>query len=245
MHPDVVLIERGLYPPAQLGRSTPENTGISVQQIRRMVLSRVGFGPHEGQALCFIVRAAHELTMAAANALLKTLEEPPANTHFVLITHRPGELLDTVRSRTLAVRFGALPDSLVVELSKDRGVTPELATLAQGSVAAAIDLADQDANTERTQFTDATLRALDAPDLASALGFVGDLAGSREQLRVQLNHLAVSLATRARHSLEGEPERAERYARCHRVVLDTLRGLQQNAQPALALENMIFSLRQT
>lgn len=245
MHPDVVFIERGLYPPAQLGRSSPETNGISVQQIRRMVLPRIGFGPHEGHALCFIVRSAHELTTSAANALLKTLEEPPENTHFILLTDRPGELLDTVRSRTLAVRFGALPDALVVQLGRAYGVTEELATLAEGSLSAAIALANQDALAERNAFTEATLRALDAPDLASALGLMSDLTGNREQLRLELNHLAIGLATRARSTVGPEPERAERYANCHRVVLETLRGLQHNAQPSLALEDMIFKLRQT
>jgi DNA polymerase-3 subunit delta' len=245
MHPDVVLIERGLYPPAQLGKSSAETTGISVQQIRRMVLSRVGFGPHEGRALCFIVRAAHELTTAAANALLKTLEEPPPNTHFVLLTHRPGELLDTVRSRTLAVRFGALPDALVVELGKDRGVTPELAALAEGSVSTAILLAGEVALAERNAFTEAALSALEAPDFASALGFVSELGASRDELGARLAHLAVGLATRAKNALVREPGRAERYAHCHRVVLDTLRFLRQNAQPSLALEHMISELRRT
>jgi DNA polymerase-3 subunit delta' len=105
LHPDIILVQRGLYPPALLGRSTPENTGISVQQIRKLVLPRAGYPPHEGRALCFIINHADELTISAANALLKILEEPPNKTHFLLTTSRPGRLLDTVRSRTLTVRF--------------------------------------------------------------------------------------------------------------------------------------------
>src|SRR5688572_24774827 len=95
-HPDVVLVERGLYPPGVLGRSGPETTGIGVEQIRRVVLSRAAFPPHEAQHLLFIFRAAHELTVSAANALLKTLEEPRPNVHFLLLTDQPRRLLDTV-----------------------------------------------------------------------------------------------------------------------------------------------------
>src|SRR5205085_102595 len=84
-HPDVVLLERGLYPPAVLGATTRETAAIGVEQVRRLVLARVGFSPHEGRALVFIVRAAHELSLPAANALLKTLEEPPQRVHFVLL----------------------------------------------------------------------------------------------------------------------------------------------------------------
>ena len=76
LHPDVLLVQRGLYPPSVLGSTSSEATGIGVDQIRRIVLGRVGFPPHEGKALVIIIRAAEELTVSAANALLKTLEEP-------------------------------------------------------------------------------------------------------------------------------------------------------------------------
>src|SRR6187402_2180290 len=106
-HPDVILLQRGLY----RGRLTAnEATGISIEQVRRMVLERIGYRPHEGRARVFIVRDADELTVSAANALLKTLEEPGSSTHFVLLTSRPNRLLDTIRSRTLPVRFSALSD---------------------------------------------------------------------------------------------------------------------------------------
>ena len=59
-HPDVILLQRGLY----RGRITAnEATGISIEQVRRMVLERVGYGPHEGRARVFIVRDADELTV--------------------------------------------------------------------------------------------------------------------------------------------------------------------------------------
>ena len=99
VHPDVVLLQRGLY----RGRiSANEATGISIEQVRRMVLERIGYRPHEGRARVFIVRDADELTVSAANALLKTLEEPGPSTHFVLLTSRPNRLLDTIRSRRAA-----------------------------------------------------------------------------------------------------------------------------------------------
>ncbi|MGC4092354.1 MAG: hypothetical protein QM756_31625 [Polyangiaceae bacterium] len=83
-----------------------EASGISVEQIRRVVLERIGFSPHEGRALVFIVREADELTLQAANSLLKTLEEPPARTHFVLLTSRPESLAryDSVSRATVALQ---------------------------------------------------------------------------------------------------------------------------------------------
>src|SRR5262249_12405592 len=74
--PEGVVIEPGLHTPQQLGRRTVETKDISIDQIRALVLSRSAFAPHEGRAKVFIIRRADELSVSAANALLKTLEEP-------------------------------------------------------------------------------------------------------------------------------------------------------------------------
>ncbi len=243
LHPDVVVVARGLYPPAMLGRSTPENTGISVQQIRRLVLPRTGYAPHEGRALCFIIKDADELTIAAANALLKTLEEPAPNTFFVLLTSRPGQLLDTVRSRTLAVRFAPLSDALVQRLGASDGVTEEVAALAQGSVSLALELADEETQKRRQSFVDAAFQGLEAPDLAGALGFANQRAEGRDELRSQLLQLAQVIANSAREAASTQPETALRAARRHRVLLRALDAVSRNAQPALLLESMIAELR--
>ena len=66
-HPDLCLIERGLYPPELINKAS-EKTAISVEQIRRIVLERAGYPPHEGRARVFIVRRAEEMGQAAANA---------------------------------------------------------------------------------------------------------------------------------------------------------------------------------
>jgi len=240
LHPDVVFVGRGIYPPNLIGRTTPEATGISVQQIRRLVLARSGFSPHEGRALCFIVHNAHELTISAANALLKTLEEPPPKTHFVLLTSQPGQLLDTIRSRTLAVRFAPLSDALVSQIS---GVPADIARLAQGSVAAALELADEETHQQRQAFVDRALEAIDAPDLATAIGFVSQKAEGRDALKRQLEYLANALSTRAVARLESDPRLSVRHARQHQCVLKALDGVEHNAQPALLLEAMIAELR--
>ena len=70
----------------------------------------------------FIVRRAEELSLAAANALLKTLEEPGPRTHFILLSAVADSLLPTIRSRTQRVRFGPLPDDVVTELLAAQGV---------------------------------------------------------------------------------------------------------------------------
>jgi DNA polymerase III subunit delta' len=238
LHPDVVLVGRGLYP--AIGG---EAAGIGVEQVRRVVLARAGFPPHEGRALVFLVRDADTLTVQAANALLKTLEEPGGRTHFILITSQPNRLLDTVRSRTLAVRFGPLPDAIVARLLEERGLSASVAPLAQGSIAQALALADEEKMSEREAFVNAAFEAMSAPDLASALALSERRASQRDGLREQLGFLAHALAERARELCANRPDEAERQARRHALVLAAIGEVERNVQPALALEALITRLR--
>jgi DNA polymerase-3 subunit delta' len=248
LHPDVVLVERGLY--GKVLEAT-EATGISVEQIRRVVLARAGFPPHEGRALVFLLRDADELTVAAANALLKTLEEPPARTHFVLLTARPKRLLPTVLSRSLAVRFGPLPDPVLRAILERHGAPPELAVLAQGSAARALRLADADRVAARNEFVGAALDAIAAPDLTATLALAESRPEGRDALREQLEALAAHFVLDAHAALglgdaapaPPAPARALRSARRHEAVLGALRDLERNGQPALVLETMLLRLR--
>lgn len=242
LHPDVVLVGRGLYG-SLLGSGVSEATGISVEQIRKVVLARSGYRPHEGRALVFLVRDAEELTLQAANTLLKTLEEPSDRTHFVLLTSRPRRLLDTVRSRTLAVRFAPLSEEVLVELLQARGLSPSVAALAQGSAELAFQLADPEAMTEREAFLTAAQKAMDAPDLAEAIALGQSRGDGRDALREQLGYFAQALADECRQNLARDPAMAERAARRHAVVLSTLAEIDRNVQPTLALEAMAARLR--
>ena len=96
IHPDVVtLLREGA---AQI---------IPIESVRTQVIARLGLPPHEGPVRVFIVEEATSLAPPAANALLKTLEEPPARTLFILCTTAPEQLLPTIRSRCQRIRFAA------------------------------------------------------------------------------------------------------------------------------------------
>ncbi len=240
-HPDVVVVERGLY----RGRiSANEATGISIEQVRRIVLERSGYRAHEGRALVFIVRAAEELTVSAANALLKTLEEPGPNTHFILLTSRPNRLLDTIRSRTLPVRFSPLSDALVASILEKRGLSSNVAPLAQGSVALALELATDDAVKEREEFVSGAHAAINAKDLAPALKFA-EIRRERDALRGLLSYFAQTLAIAGRERVASSLSDAEQSAKRHAVVLSAMRDVERNVSPALALEAMFYHLRQS
>ena len=95
IHPDVVtLVREGA---AQI---------VPIESVRNQVIARIGLPPHEAAVRVFVVEEATALAPPAANALLKTLEEPPPRTLFVLCTTAPEQLLPTIRSRCQRVRFG-------------------------------------------------------------------------------------------------------------------------------------------
>jgi DNA polymerase-3 subunit delta' len=94
VHPDVAVIE-------------PGDTGaIKIDQVRD-VIERAAFRPFEGRRRVVVFDEADGLMAPAQNALLKTLEEPPPSSVFVLVTQRPDVLLPTVRSRCIRLWFAA------------------------------------------------------------------------------------------------------------------------------------------
>jgi hypothetical protein len=108
IHPDVVtLVREGA---AQI---------VPIESVRSQVIARLGLPPHEGELRVFVVEEATSLAPPAANALLKTLEEPPARTLFVLCTTAPEQLLPTIRSRCQRVRFAG-GDALPVDADPER-----------------------------------------------------------------------------------------------------------------------------
>jgi DNA polymerase-3 subunit delta' len=239
-HPDLLIVERGLY---RSVLQASEASGISIEQVRRIVLSRVGFSPHEGRAVVCIVRGAEELTISAANALLKTLEEPPPRTFFFLLTSKPSRLLDTIRSRTLPVRFGPLSDAIVAQLLETRGLDSKLAPLAQGSMEQARVLGNAEALAEREGFARNVLEGVDAPDLAGALAFSEKQKLERVDLLDLLGHLAQVLALRVREVVAAAPDEARRLARRYEIVRTAQGDLERNVSPQLALEAMMTKLR--
>lgn len=247
LHPDVVVIERGLYAPQQIGRRTAETQDISIDQIRTLVLTRSAFAPHEGNAKVFIVRRAEELSVSAANALLKTLEEPGAKTHFILLSSQPEALLPTILSRTQRVRFAPLPDDVVTELLAARGVeaarAKHVARLAGGSVEVGMLLADPDESEVRERFVESALAATTGPTIEQVLALAETAKKDKDRLASNVAALAAELAARAAEAARaGKPE-AEALAIRGRFALTALEHLAANGAAQLVVEAMLMRMR--
>jgi DNA polymerase III subunit delta' len=247
-HPDVVVLERGLYDPATLGRRSPEVQDISIDQVRTLVLARAAFPPNEGRAKVFIMRRADELGVPAANALLKTLEEPGTRTHFVLMSSAADALLPTIRSRTQRVRFGTLPDDVLVSLLVERGIDASraaaVAPFAAGSMTQALMLADPEVNQLRQEFVLSALAALSARDLGPALDFAEAAKKiAKPALVAQLESLASAIATEGRETARTADGRADSACARFALALTAIRQIGANASPQLAVEAMLIRMR--
>src|SRR5262249_49809293 len=108
---------------------------IRIEQVRELERT-AALAPHEGGRKVFVLDEAERMTLPTAQALLKTLEEPPPRTHLVLILANPRALPPTVLSRCQRVRFRPLDDAEAVRLLEERGVPADasglLARLTEG-----------------------------------------------------------------------------------------------------------------
>src|ERR1041384_3126641 len=129
---------------ADVAMVSPYNLIIRVKPMRELE-REANFRPFEGASRIFIVEDAEYMNDQAANALLKTLEEPPPTTHLILTTTNPMALLQTIRSRCQMIRFAPIPFSEIENfLMKQTGMSPDdaalLARTSRGSLGNALSV---------------------------------------------------------------------------------------------------------
>ncbi len=137
-------LERGEHP--DVARLQRQGREIKIDQVRDAT-ARLRYEPVLGRSKVLLVLEADRLREEAANALLKTLEEPSSRTHFVLVSSRPQLLLHTIRSRCQTLRFGPLAEEDLTSIlereltrrgdERDRSLLRLGAALADGSLSAA------------------------------------------------------------------------------------------------------------
>jgi DNA polymerase-3 subunit delta' len=151
----------------------PYNRNILVDAIRDLE-REANFRPYEAETRFFIIDDAHKMNDAAANALLKTLEEPPATSYIFLITSRPDSLLPTIRSRCQMMRFAPVEtDEIEQFLINDRAFTHDearlAARLARGSVGRTVSVDVAKFKTNRERMMGVLRNAVETDDRAALL----------------------------------------------------------------------------
>lgn len=120
-HPDFRILTRPLVDPDKPEKGIRRS--IPIDDVRALI-ARFATRPSMGSRRVVVLDSIDDLERSAANALLKNLEEPPAGTIFLLVSHSPGRLLPTIRSRCRVLRFETVADSEVARLL--RGQLPDV-----------------------------------------------------------------------------------------------------------------------
>jgi len=171
-HPDFHRIE------------SPEGESLKIEQIRD-VISQVKFRPFSGKYKIFIIRDVERLTTEAANALLKTLEEPSASSLLLLTTSSAENVLETIRSRCHMVNFFSSSNEELEVSLKGRynaaSTSPEelhfLAYMAEGCPGKAQRLADDKVPSRKNTYIDQFLLSAHSDE------FINTIAADKDRLK--------------------------------------------------------------
>lgn len=235
-HPDFIIMDMTL-------------AGLA-DEVERL-LRRLQFPPFEGRAQLVLIDPADTLTaptaQTAANRLLKTLEEPRAQTHFVLVTTAATALLSTIRSRCQRLRFSPLPDEVVMdELTRTYGVATELAAsvvkLAQGSLGRALRyVQDQEGLARRQQVATELYLAAQSGRAGRIVAAASEAGADRDEAQEVLELLWLRLHGELRAAAQQRDVRdttAVRLLSALRSVRDAQGAIRRYTSAPLSLERM-------
>lgn len=226
-HPDIIALEA--LPATEEdekkraeGKPFQTKRNISVDQVR-MMQQRLVTRPTLGSRRAVIVDSADALEKGAVNALLKSLEEPPVGTYFLLVTHRPGRLLPTVRSRCRVLRFTSVNDAEIDAVLRREAPQADTATraaaiaAAEGSPGTALSFVAQDLGGMHA-LMQRLLRQGD-PDLALR-GALADELGRRPDRERQMAALDLARAVLAGELPAARRERQQRIIAAHGALVE-------------------------
>lgn len=174
----------------------PYKNFILVDAIRDLE-KEANFRPFEAKARFFIIDSAEKMNDNAANALLKTLEEPPTTSYIFLITSRPDSLLPTIRSRCQTLRFAPVATAdiehyLINERAYSHHEAVLAGRLARGSIGRAVTIDTAEFREQRSRMFEVLKHALETGDRAALLKTSGELndAKNKEHFAENLDILA-------------------------------------------------------
>ncbi|MBE0413215.1 DNA polymerase III subunit delta' [Yoonia sp.] len=274
-HPDARLVQSGAHPRLALIRRPWDDKAkalkadITVDAVRSLK-TFFQLSAADGGRRVVIVDAADELNRNAANAILKELEEPPANTTLLLVAHQPSRLLPTIRSRCRELRCAPLSagdlEKALNQAGHPAGSAESLAALAGGSPGDAVRLLNHDGLTlyaALIQLFDGLPQINRPAALKIAESCTGRAGSTRFGLTLDLIDLFLARAAKA--GLMGAPSvqgangearllsriapddrAARRWAQLQQDLSERSRhGRAVNLDPAALILDMIFKIEQT
>lgn len=242
IHPDCLLVDTAW------GTDAP-SASIRIEAIRQLE-ERLMVGPFEGTRLVVILDPADAMTDAAANALLKTLEEPPPEVYFFLITAAPYQLPATIRSRCRMARFAPLSEEnlrqILQRLYPDRRLDDHIGSYCDGSIGRAVELLESELHSGfpelarrcRDLCADGTLPELF--DMAEAVS-----SWERESAGIFLLVFLMEIRDAFVGRTAWNPARNPDLAAWMEAVETARRDIDANVNRRIVLENLFWKLRRT
>jgi DNA polymerase III subunit delta' len=256
-HPDHHVIAKELIRfHDRTGRS--KGIDLSINVIRPELIEPAGRTAALGHGKFFVVEQAEQMSVAAQNALLKTLEEPPGRTVIALLSDAAESLLATVRSRCQMVRFAPLEAELIQEQLQKRGIdaatAAEAAALSGGSLGGAANLIAQGILPQSRRFfgeIDHLLAGRPADDLAGwfkqSADAIAEAAIQRDPLGSKEAAMRAGLALYLHLAAErfsgelrktNDPDQLERICRAIDAIGRCRMYLEANVNTAVALNQL-------
>lgn len=180
-HPDLQMVEPFVMDEEG---DVKAQDAIPVPRIRTLI-EWVQLTSHRGRAKVAVIVPAEAMNLAAANALLKTLEEPPPSTFLMLVAHQPGRVPPTLRSRCRRMPVPSPANAVAEAWLEQQGVASPRVALAQagGAPLTALAMADAAWQAERT----AWMQALSRPEALSPVALAARIeAAPKDQRRERL-----------------------------------------------------------
>lgn len=186
-HPDLILVAK---PPDKNALPLALFIGDGEKRNREGLCHDISLRPHMGERKVAIIDDADLLGEEGANALLKTLEEPPPRSVLILIGTSADSQLPTIRSRAQIIRFRPLPSDVIARLLLQQGIVSapaeaeRLARYSEGSLSRARDMAAPELWSFRQQLLDRLAdRRLEPLPLAKSISEFVDAAGKEGAVR--------------------------------------------------------------
>ena len=175
-HPDVIYFQ-----PLKNGKT------YTIEDVREQLLETVDLKPFQYEKKIYIIEKADTLNIQSQNALLKTLEEPPAHAVFLLLAERAEAFLPTILSRVVVMKIRPLSAETIADYLMQAGHLAEeshiLSAYAQGRIGQALELVEDEGFREMRQDILGKLEVLPSMSEGDAYPLAKDLEGYKNDLR--------------------------------------------------------------
>ncbi len=219
-HPDFVLLNK-------------ESDTIKIDQIRELT-TRIIEKPIISTKKVYIINDSEKMTKEAQNSLLKTLEEPPKFATIILISSNESELLSTIKSRCMKIKFDAISKDEMLDFCKrnypDSNISEERIKSFNGSIGRAVEYFD---NKEEFEQLESIINEIDKKDIAQIL-LDSKILYTKEKIQEYLNYLINYIYIKSKEN--------KRYLFCISHVDECLKKLKNNSNLDMCIDLMLIKI---